>query len=104
MQKGKSKCPREIMCEILRSRTEREKMELIIEYCRAEAENARHRRCRTEAENERAWYGWNEAADRLERLKEGIGEALQTKRYPSLILQLYLLRAFLYHSEQYFCY
>lgn len=80
-------------------------MDWMIEYCRTEAEDELKIRCRTEAENERASLSWNETADRLERLKEEIGEeAPQTKRCPSLILQLCLLRAFLCHSDQFFCY
>jgi hypothetical protein len=80
-------------------------MDWMIEYCRTEAEDALKRGCRTEAENERASLSWNEAADRLEKFKEGIGEEVpQTKRCHSLILQLCLLRVFLCHSDQFFCY
>jgi hypothetical protein len=86
---GERKNRRWMLCQAQRSRTEREKMDWMIEYCRTEAEDALKRGCRTEAENERASLSWNEAADRLEKFKEGIGEEVpQTKRCHSLILQL----------------
>lgn len=42
-------------------------MDWIIEYCRTQAEDVKQI-------NERAWYEWNEVADRLERHKEENGE------------------------------